>query len=285
MELEEYTSIGSWHGGIAGAITFLGGWIYCTYQYGFLLGFGLGWLPSIILSYIVLVVVVWLWPLIDIALVVICYSIYAAVFDTKPTKQISQTPPAVARPSNLPDNKQAAEKQSALADQQPLHRKASASPLMNNIPPPQHDTAEVLAKCLIAAANAYQLPPAALIGIMEVEGGHVGEETKPDPTYLYFMGPMHISNKMIPEMARVWNVDFDTAHEWLKNDGCVNVRVAAWMLSKKVSEVGNLYQAIGLYHYDDNSSVMSAAANDYAKKVTAAMERKGLIKHDAPPPN
>ena len=45
---------------ITGFITFLVSWVYCTAMYGFLFGFGLGWLPSIILAYIV----GFLWPLV-----------------------------------------------------------------------------------------------------------------------------------------------------------------------------------------------------------------------------
>ena len=50
---------------ITGLITFVVTWIYCIATYGFLFGFGLGWLPSIILAYILGL----LWPLILIGLI------------------------------------------------------------------------------------------------------------------------------------------------------------------------------------------------------------------------
>ena len=57
-------------------ITFVGSWIYCIATYGFLLGVGLGWLPSIIVA----VIAGFLWPLIAIAIVlaiaVIAYLIF-----------------------------------------------------------------------------------------------------------------------------------------------------------------------------------------------------------------
>jgi hypothetical protein len=34
------------------AIVFIGAWIYCIATYGFLLGVGLGWLPSLIVAVI-----------------------------------------------------------------------------------------------------------------------------------------------------------------------------------------------------------------------------------------
>jgi hypothetical protein len=46
--------------GITSFITFIGSWIYCIVTYGYLLGVGLGWLPSIIVAVIAGI----LWPLI-----------------------------------------------------------------------------------------------------------------------------------------------------------------------------------------------------------------------------
>lgn len=57
-----------WVGGTTWVITFIGAWIGCTAKYGFLLGFGLGWLPSLILASIVGFIAGLLWPLIVLAL-------------------------------------------------------------------------------------------------------------------------------------------------------------------------------------------------------------------------
>ncbi|MBK7207660.1 MAG: hypothetical protein IPH91_05190 [Elusimicrobia bacterium] len=46
--------------GITAFIIFVGSWIYCIANYGFLLGVGLGWLPSLIVAFIGGA----LWPLI-----------------------------------------------------------------------------------------------------------------------------------------------------------------------------------------------------------------------------
>jgi hypothetical protein len=43
-----------------GGLTFLGCWIYCAATYGFLFGFGLGWLPALICGFLVGI----FWPLI-----------------------------------------------------------------------------------------------------------------------------------------------------------------------------------------------------------------------------
>lgn len=50
-------------------LTFIISYIYCITNYGFLLGLGLGWLPSIILALIVMFV----WPIILIAMLFILF--------------------------------------------------------------------------------------------------------------------------------------------------------------------------------------------------------------------
>jgi integral membrane sensor domain MASE1 len=42
---------------------FVVGWGYCTVRYGFLFGFGLGWLPAGLLAVIFAALARWLWPL------------------------------------------------------------------------------------------------------------------------------------------------------------------------------------------------------------------------------
>lgn len=57
---------------ITAFIVFIGSWIYCIVEYGYLLGVGLGWLPSIIVA----VIAGALWPLIAIAIIV-CIAVIA----------------------------------------------------------------------------------------------------------------------------------------------------------------------------------------------------------------
>jgi hypothetical protein len=64
MEWEGWYSVGYY---ISFILIFLGCWIYCIATYGFLLGVGLGWLPSAIVAGIVS----FFWPLILIGIVII----------------------------------------------------------------------------------------------------------------------------------------------------------------------------------------------------------------------
>ena len=54
---------------ITGVIVFIGSWIYCIAEYGFLFGVGLGWLPSIIVA----VIAGALWPLIAIGIAILVF--------------------------------------------------------------------------------------------------------------------------------------------------------------------------------------------------------------------
>ncbi len=58
-------------GGLTAGITFLAAWGYCVATSGFLLGFGLGWLPAAILAVIVFFIATFLWPVFAIVLIIL----------------------------------------------------------------------------------------------------------------------------------------------------------------------------------------------------------------------
>jgi soluble lytic murein transglycosylase-like protein len=136
---------------------------------------------------------------------------------------------------------------------------------------------QVFAACLLLAANTYNVPPAVMIGIMNVEGGHIGQEVGPNFNGTYDLGPMQVNTRWLPALERVWQVNGTTARSWVRDNGCVNVHVAAWILRQKMDETGNLWQAIAAYH-----SSTPSKGTPYANKVVAVMDRKGLVKHDIP---
>jgi hypothetical protein len=53
--------IAHWVGLVCAVLGFFGSWAYCTSEYGYLLGFGLGWLPSAILAAIIYAVIRYMW--------------------------------------------------------------------------------------------------------------------------------------------------------------------------------------------------------------------------------
>lgn len=58
---------------ITAALVFIGSYIYCIAAYGFLLGVGLGWLPSLIVAFVAGL----LWPLI---LIIIALGVLVILF-------------------------------------------------------------------------------------------------------------------------------------------------------------------------------------------------------------
>lgn len=140
-------------------------------------------------------------------------------------------------------------------------------------------TAQALAACLLAAAHTYQVPPAVMIGIMQVEGGHVGQAVR-NYNGSYDLGPMQVNTIWVPQLANLWHVSQSTARMWVRDDGCVNVHVAAWILKQKIADTGSLYGGIAHYH-----SATPGLGTRYANRVITVMDRKGLVQHDAPIPS
>ena len=71
-----YTDLGWLCAAVTGPATLLAVWIYCTVTYGFLLGFGLGWIPAIILALLVAVATIYLWPLAAVGLLYVVYRVF-----------------------------------------------------------------------------------------------------------------------------------------------------------------------------------------------------------------
>jgi len=138
-------------------------------------------------------------------------------------------------------------------------------------------TAQALATCVLLAANTYHVPAAVMIGIMHVEGGHIGQEAGPNVNGTYDLGPMQVNTRWLPMLQTVWHVNAPTARNWVRDNGCVNVHVAAWILRQKMDESGSLWGGIAAYH-----SATPAIGGPYATKVIEVMDRKGLVKHDVP---
>lgn len=132
---------------------------------------------------------------------------------------------------------------------------------------------QMIAACLFVAAGQYQVPPAVLIGILQVEGGTVGQEVGPNQNGTYDLGPMQINTLWVKELSRHWKVSQSTARRWVRDDACVNLGVGAWILRQKINETGSLSKGIAYYH-----SGTPHLGKRYRQKVIKAMQEKGLLK-------
>lgn len=131
---------------------------------------------------------------------------------------------------------------------------------------------KIIAACLMLAAQTYSVPPAVMVGILQVEGGAVGQQVQ-NKNGSFDLGPMQINTIWVPELAQYWGVNSSTAARWIRDDACTNMGVAAWILRRHMDETGSLSKAIAHYH-----SKTPQYGYPYKAKVVEAMRRNGLIK-------
>lgn len=121
------------------------------------------------------------------------------------------------------------------------------------------------------AGQAYDLPPAALYGIYQQEQGYKGAEIK-NRNGSADLGVMQINTLWIPELSKHWHVSQDKAKDILKNDVCVNIQTAAWILKQHIDRTGALHIAIGDYH-----SRTPELSYKYRQLVFKRLHKNGLI--------
>lgn len=131
---------------------------------------------------------------------------------------------------------------------------------------------KIVAACLMLAAQTYSVPPAVMVGILQVEGGKIGQQVQ-NTNGSFDLGPMQINTIWVPQLAEHWGVEKNVAAKWIRDDACTNMGVAAWILRRHLDETGSLSKAIAHYHSRTPSKGYS-----YKAKVVEAMRRKGLIK-------
>lgn len=132
---------------------------------------------------------------------------------------------------------------------------------------------KVVAACLMLAAQTYSVPPAVMVGILQVEGGAIGQQVR-NTNGSYDLGPMQINTIWVPELAEFWGVEQTTAARWIRDDACTNMGVAAWILRRHLDNTGSLSKAIAHYH-----SKTPSRGYSYKAKVVEAMRKNGLIRN------
>lgn len=134
----------------------------------------------------------------------------------------------------------------------------------------------IFSACLMLAAQTYSVPPQVLVGILHVEGGRIGQQVA-NKNGTYDLGPMQINSLWVPELAQNWKVSRKTAWKWLRDDGCTNVNVAAWILGRHLEETKSLAKAVAYYH-----SRTPHLGKKYKSKVVDVMRKKGLLEKASP---
>lgn len=121
--------------------------------------------------------------------------------------------------------------------------------------------------CVVAAARAERVPFAALIGLLRVEAGHLGEAVR-NRDGSYDLGPMQINSRWLPKLRSIGISP--AALAW---NGCLNVRVGARILHLELNAHGGQpWPAIGAYH-----SHTPAYSRHYEWRVARALQRRESI--------
>lgn len=131
---------------------------------------------------------------------------------------------------------------------------------------------KIIAACLMMASQTYDVPPALMVGIYKAEGGKIGQEVR-NENGSYDLGPMQINTIWLPELADRWDVSVDKAKKMVRDDACVNTKVAAWILRNHINETKSLSQALQHYH-----SRTPRYGTKYKQRVLDIMYENGLIK-------
>lgn len=141
-------------------------------------------------------------------------------------------------------------------------------------------TAQALSMCIFAASQTYSIPPSVILGVLKVEGGKVGMANL-NKNGSYDLGMMQINTVWVPTLAKYWKVEPSVAIRYLRDDGCVNIGVGAWILRSKMDQTGSLYDGIAYYH-----SATPHLGSKYRQKVMTAMQRYSKVRQvsDLAPP-
>jgi hypothetical protein len=122
--------------------------------------------------------------------------------------------------------------------------------------------------CVVKAARANDVPLAALLGILAVEGGNVGEALRND-NGTFDLGPFQLNTCNLTLLEAQ-----GFAPESILRDGCVNAHAAARLLRREFERTGTIWGAVGAYH-----SRTPAKRDTYIRKVRTQLVRmsgKGL---------
>jgi hypothetical protein len=102
--------------------------------------------------------------------------------------------------------------------------------------------------CITAAAKVYRLPPAALVILLNVEGGSLGR-VSPNTNGTVDIGPIQVNEVWLPEVAAHWHATITDAYKAMRDNFCANVEAGAWILRRGLDEAhGDFWEGVGYYH-------------------------------------
>jgi hypothetical protein len=116
--------------------------------------------------------------------------------------------------------------------------------------------------CVVEAARVNDVPLAALLGILAVEGGKVGEALR-NSNSTFDLGPFQLNTCNLTLLEAQ-----GFAPESILRDGCINALAAARLLRLEYERTGSIWGAVGTYH-----SRTPVKRNANIRKVRAQLVR------------
>lgn len=137
-------------------------------------------------------------------------------------------------------------------------------------------TLPVSFECVRLSSESFSVPIALLFLVMETERGTVGEYSV-NANGTRDLGPMQINSLWLPVLA-----ELGIAEESIRDNGCVNVAVAAWILRGHLLDTGDPLKALARYHSRTplvarrylNAALAKASALDVQKAIERANGNK-----------
>jgi len=141
--------------------------------------------------------------------------------------------------------------------------------------PPGQDGNAVFRGCVRAAAQVNDVPPAVLLMLLQVEGGHLGEVSN-NSNGTVDIGPFQVSEIWLPAVAQHWALPVAEVFPILRDNFCGNADAAAWILHRSLADAhGDFWDGVGRYH-----SARSDLKTTYLRRVLAAARRMLAGQHN-----
>ena len=106
----------------------------------------------------------------------------------------------------------------------------------------------LLQSCILGAAGMHDVPPAAMVVLLMVEGGRLGMRS-PNTNGTGDLGPFQVNEIWLPKIAQYWNVPEAEARRLVRDDLCANAEAAAWIFGMNLRESGGkLWEGVARYH-------------------------------------
>lgn len=138
--------------------------------------------------------------------------------------------------------------------------------------PPAVLHGEVPRSCVLATAQAYQLPVTLIGGVLFVEGGRLGMAKRNDNGSVDY-GPAQVNSAWLTRTRPA-----GVSEQELRHNSCANIWVAGWILKRCLDKfTPSFWRGVGCYHAGENarSPKQIERMNSYAAKVHKAIANHG----------